>query len=134
MPDQTQTTYSQVAPVKGRWPLGQRGSKIFKPLAIITIAALLGLTALFLSGFLSAFSANIVNQAGVTYFDPLITLTYLVYFYFLNSLFSFTNKQRSYYFLLTLLLSFTVNFVEGSILLLVLFPTLRKLKLIETSI
>lgn len=104
---------------------------ILKPVGIITITVLLGFAAIFLSGFLTAFSANITSTNGQTYFDPLITLTYLVFFYFLNYLFTFTPKQRSYYLFLTLLLSYTVNFVEGSILLLVLYPVLKKLKLIE---
>lgn len=105
---------------------------ISKSVGVVAITALLSFLSFFFSGFLSAFSANIINQEGVTYFDPLITLTYLVYFYFLNNLFSFTNKQRSYYFILTLLLSYTINFVEGSIFLLILFPVLKKFKLIET--
>lgn len=105
---------------------------ILKPAGIIAITALLGFLSLFFSGFLSSFSANIVSTDDTIFFDPLITLTYLILFYFLNHFYAFTNKQRGYYFILTLLLSYTINFVEGSIFLLILFPVLKKFKLIET--
>lgn len=146
MPDQTQNQSTYQSPFPQREmprPSGERdlnpatGSKrptvmpFLRLLGVLAITSILAFTAFFLSGFLSGLSANITTQNGVTYFDPLITVAYLAVFYCLTFLYSFTTKQRLYYFFLAITLSYTINFVEGSTLLLVLFPTLRFLKLIE---
>jgi hypothetical protein len=134
MPDMYQPTptYTNTNKV----PLTQKKKLNLTPLGktigIIAITAVLAFVSIFLSGFLSAFSANITIQNGLTYFDPLITVSYLVVFYFLSYVYPFTNKQRGYYFFLSLALSFTINFVEGTLLLISLYPILKKLKLIES--
>ncbi len=105
-----------------------------KVLGIIATTTILGLVCVFLSGFLSAFSANLSIQNGLTYFDPLITIAYILVFYSVSHYYSLTKKQAYNYLLLALFLSFTINFVEGSLILVFLAPILRKLKLIENPV
>ena len=74
----------------------------------------------FLVGFLSALSTNI-QVSGVTgalAFDPLITIAYIIVFHYAAHFAQLPRKASVNFFLLTLFLSFTTNFVPGSIFLL----------------
>ncbi len=107
-------------------------NKYLKPLAIVVVTILLYVLTVVASTLLSNFSENI-SLAGVkTLFDPLITTAYILVFYSVSHYYSLTKKQAYNYLLLALFLSFTINFVEGSMILVFLAPALRKLKLIET--
>lgn len=109
-------------------------TKILKPLGIILVFFLLYFLTIFASGLLSSFSENIQLSGVSTLFDPLITIAYILVFYSVSHYYSLTKKQAYYYLLLALFLSFTINFVEGSLVLVFLAPVLRKLKLIENPV
>ncbi len=106
--------------------------KLFKPLGITLVFFLLYFLTIFVSSLLSSFSENIQLSGVTTLFDPLITIAYLAIFFSVSHYYSLTRKQAYYYLLLALFLSFTINFVEGSLILVFLAPVLRKLKLIES--
>lgn len=106
--------------------------KFFKPLGIIIVFFLLYLVTIVISTLLSNFSENIIIAGFANSFDPLITIAYILVFYSVSFYYSLSKKQAYYYLLLALLLSFTINFVEGSLVLVFLAPILRKLNLIDS--
>ncbi len=63
-------------------------------------------------------------------FDPLISIAYMMLYYFLLMFEQPSKNSQILLFLLTLFLSFTANFIQGSVFLVVLFFLLKKLKLI----
>jgi len=97
---------------------------VFLVLYIVTI---------FISSVISSFSENVSISGLTTSFNPLITIAYILVFYSVSFYYSLTKKQAYNYLLLALFLSFTINFVEGSMILVALAPILHKLKLIETT-
>jgi hypothetical protein len=103
----------------------------FLLLLVISIAVYL-LSAV-LAGVISALSANIDVTSISILFDPQITIAYILVYYSTNHFYKFTPRQTYLYLLFTLLLSFTTNFIQGSITMLVLPPVLKKLKLITAS-
>ena len=107
------------------------GVKIGRFVLTVVVTLLVGLLAIVLSGILTGMSAN-VQVAGVQIiFDPQITLAYLILSYLVGYFNSLTKRQNYYLFLFALLLSYTVNFLQGSIMLVLLAPILKKLKLIS---
>lgn len=105
--------------------------KLIKPLGITAVFFLIYILTIITSTLISNFSENITVADLTTSFDPLITIAYILVFYSVSHYYSLTKKQAYYYLLLSLFLSFTINFVEGSLVLVALAPTLRKLKLID---
>ena len=103
----------------------------FKPLLIIAVTILLYVTTILVGIVLASFSENIDQFNLTTTFDPIITIAYILVFYSVSFYYSLTKKQAYNYLLLALFLSFTINFVEGAMILVFLAPLLRKLKLIE---
>lgn len=103
-----------------------------KPLLIIITSVVLYLVTLITSTLLASFSENITQTNLTTSFNPLITIAYILVFYSVSFYYSLTKKQAYNYLLLALFLSFTINFVEGAMVLVFLAPLLRKFKLIET--
>jgi hypothetical protein len=61
-------------------------------------------------------------------FDPQITIAYMILHYFLSEY--FYVERRLPLFLFALLLSFTTNFIQGSIFLVLFYALLRAFKLI----
>ncbi|OGD83106.1 hypothetical protein A2572_02875 [Candidatus Collierbacteria bacterium RIFOXYD1_FULL_40_9] len=104
-----------------------------KPLFISLIFIGLYILTIILSTFLASFSENIDQLNLTTTFDPIITIAYILVFYSVSFYYSLTKKQAYNYLLLALFLSFTINFVEGAMILVFLAPILRKLKLIESQ-
>ncbi len=102
------------------------GKKLF---FLVLLLILANLASTFLFSFLSVFGGNIqvigLNQVA---FDPLITMAYMMLFYFITLYFQ--PKHQLALFLFTLFLSFTVNFIQGSIFLVVFYFLLRKFKLV----
>lgn len=83
----------------------------------------------FFLGFLTAMGGNIsIGGFNKIEFDPLITIAYMMLFYFMTIYFQ--PKHQLALFLFTLFLSFTVNFIQGSIFLVVFYFLLRKFKLV----
>lgn len=94
---------------------------------ILTILIYLG--AAVATGFISAFSNNIDTGAFTIVFDSQITIAYLLMYYSLSHFYKPSEKQSYWLFVATLLLSFTTNFIQGALTLLVLPPLLRKFRL-----
>lgn len=61
-------------------------------------------------------------------FDPQITIAYMLVHYFLSQYFEVERKLP--FFIFTLLLSFTTNFIQGSLFLVLFYSILRLFKLI----
>ena len=101
-------------------------------LLLLIISILVYLLSAVLTGVISALSANISVTSISIIFDSQITIAYILVYYSTNHFYKFTNKQTYLYFLLTLLMSFTTNFIQGSIIMLSLPPLLKKLKLIAS--
>jgi len=106
---------------------------ILKFLAVLVLFALIYLSAAVLTGFISAFSNNIETSTFAIIFDSQITIAYLLMYYSLSHFNKLTENQNYVLFVLTLLLSFTTNFIQGAFTLLILPPLLKKLKLIQTT-
>jgi hypothetical protein len=86
----------------------------------------------FLAGVFTALGGNI-EFAGLTgiSFDPLITIAYLILYHYLSFFFKLTRKISFSFFLFALFLSFTLNFIQGAILLILLLFFLEKAKVLE---
>lgn len=119
------TQYTQTVPPKPKRKIN------LKPLFIILTAFALYILTIVLGTFIASFSENIDQLNFTTTFDPIITIAYILVFYSVSFYYSLTKKQAYNYLLLALFLSFTINFVEGAMILVFLAPLLRKLKLIE---
>lgn len=102
-----------------------------KSLGIVILTILVYLGAAVATGFISAFSNNIETSSFAIIFDSQITIAYLLTYYSLAHFYKMTERQNYLLFVSTLLLSFTTNYIQGTIALLILLPLLRKLKLIE---
>jgi hypothetical protein len=107
---------------------------ILKILALLVISVLVYLGAAVATGFISAFSNNIETSTFNLIFDSQITIAYLLMYYSLSHFNKFSENQNYWLFVITLLLSFTTNFIQGALTLLVLPPLLKKLGLIKTTI
>ena len=101
-------------------------------LLLLVVSVLVYLGSAILAGVISAISTNIDVTAISIIFDPQITIAYILVYYSTNHFYKFTSRQTYLYLLFTLLLSFTTNFIQGSIVMLALPPLLKKLKLIST--
>ena len=101
-----------------------------KVLALIIISVLVYLGSAVATGFISAFSNNIETSTFSIIFDSQITIAYLLMYYSLSHFNKFSENQNYWLFVITLLLSFTTNFIQGALTLLVLPPLLKKLGLI----
>lgn len=105
---------------------------IIKKILLIIISLLIAnIISAFLLGTLMMIGGNItiigLNQVD---FNPLITIAYMLLYYFINSFYQPTGKAQLYLFLFTLFLSFTVNFIQGAIFLVVVYFLLNKFRLI----
>ena len=103
---------------------------ILKVLALIILSVLIYLGAAVLTGFISAFSNNIETSTFSIIFDSQITIAYLLMYYSLSHFNKLSENQNYVLFIFTLLLSWTTNFIQGAITLLILPPLLKKLGLI----
>ncbi|MEI8233038.1 MAG: hypothetical protein WCG44_04875 [bacterium] len=106
---------------------------VLKVLGIVVLSILVYLGAAVATGFISAFSSNIETSTFNIIFDSQITIAYLLMYYSLSHFNKTTEGQNYFLFVVTLLLSFTTNFIQGAFTLLVLPPLLTKLGLISSS-
>ena len=100
-------------------------------LKFILILIFSSIASAFLTGFISALSNNI-QISGVTgqlAFDPLITIAYIILFHYTAHFANLPKPTAFKFFLLTLFLSFTTNFIPGSLFLFVLIYLTKKLLL-----
>jgi hypothetical protein len=105
--------------------------KIKKIILVILSLLIANIVSAFSLGVIMVISGNI-NIIGLNKinFDPLITIAYILLYYFLSSFFHSEGRFHFYLFLFTLFLSFTVNFIQGAIFLVVFYLLLSKFKLI----
>ena len=99
-----------------------------KSLGVLMLTILVYLGAAVATGFISAFSNNIETSSFAIIFDSQITIAYLLTYYSLAHFYKMTERQNYLLFVTTLLLSFTTNYIQGTIALLILLPLLRKLR------
>ena len=85
----------------------------------------------FLLGVLLSFSSNIraIGLNSIS-FDPLITIAYILLFYFTTLYYQPKAEYQYFLFVLTLFLSFTVNFIQGALFLIAFYFLLRKVRMI----
>jgi hypothetical protein len=103
-----------------------------KKIALIVLCLFLAsLVGAFFQGFLGNIGGNITligfNKLS---FDPLITIAYLLLNFFISAYYQPSSKTLYYLLLLTVFLSFTKDFIQGSIILISLYFFLRKFKII----
>lgn len=105
-----------------------------KALLILAIFLVANFISSFLTGVFTLAGGNIsiigLNQIA---FDPALTIAYIILFYFIVHFYNLTQRAMYWIFLFTLFLSFTVNFIQGAILLVILPPLLKRFKLITTE-
>ena len=80
--------------------------------------------------FVASALAGALTAAGGNQYNPIITIAYLLTACLFSYFYSATKKEMFSWCLLALILSFLVNFIIGSLFLVILPPTLKKLKLI----
>ncbi len=104
-----------------------------KSLGVIIFFVLIYLGAAVATGFISALSNNIETSTFNIIFDSQITIAYLLMYYMLAKFYKLSDRQNYVFFVTTLLLSFTTNFIQGSLTLLIVPPLLKKFHLIQNS-
>lgn len=108
--------------------------KIVKNIILIFVALLIStFVSSFALGILLTIGGNIqVVGAGLNNlaFDPMITIAYMLLFYFVTLFFQPKAKSQLFLFIFTLFLSFTVTFIQGSVYLLTFYFLLRKANII----
>ena len=116
-------------------PLEKQGlvKSTLKGLKIIIFFVLIYLGSAVATGFISALSNNIETSTFNIIFDSQITIAYLLMYYMLSKFYKLSDKQNYVFFVTTLLLSFTTNFIQGSLTLLIVPPLLKKFHLIQNS-
>lgn len=108
-------------------------ASIFKAIGVIISFVLIYLGSAVATGFISAFSNNIETSTFSLVFDSQITIAYLLMYYMLIKFYKLSDKQNYVFFVTTLLLSFTTNFIQGALTLLIVPPLLKKFGLIQNS-
>ena len=108
-------------------------NKITKPVLITLITITVGFLSAIISSILTGVSSTIQISGLQTVFNPLITIAYLLIGYLISYFNALTKKQQYKLFIFSLLLSFTIDFINGAILLIILIPLLKKLKLITST-
>lgn len=116
-------------------PLEKQGfvKSSVKGLGVIIFFVLIYLGSAVATGFISALSNNIETSTFNIIFDSQITIAYLLMYYMLVKFYKLSDKQNYLFFVTTLLLSFTTNFIQGSLTLLIVPPLLKQFKLIQKS-
>lgn len=107
---------------------------VLKFLLIVVLFLLTNFVASFLAGILMLSGGNIsvigLNQIS---FDPALTIAYIILYYFLSHFYDLSPKTMYWMFLFTLFLSFTVNFIQGSLVLVILPPVLKRFGLLQAN-
>lgn len=106
----------------------------FKQIGLFAGAILLAfVTAIILTGVLTSLSANVIITNLEVYFDPQITIAYMLVAYFLSHYFSLTGRQSFWTFITALFLSYTTIFMQGSIFLIFVLALLKKFNLLAAK-
>lgn len=106
-------------------------STLKKIILLFVILLVANIVSSFFLGMLLTIGGNIqavgFNKLA---FDPMITIAYMMLYYFITLFFQPSARAQLYLFLFTLFLSFTVSFIQGALYLVVLYFLLRKAKII----
>lgn len=85
------------------------------------------------AGILAGFGGNValigLNSLS---FDPLITIAYIVLFHYVSHYLELPRSAAYPTFLFTLFLSFAMNFIQGSLLLILLLTLLKRFRVISS--
>lgn len=110
----------------------QKWGDKFWTVALILLALVgANLMTSFVLGFLSAFNKNIKIVGPDKFrFEPSVTIAYILLWYFITLFYQPAIKIQYFLFIVTLILSFTVSFMQGAFYLVVLYFLLRRLQLI----
>jgi hypothetical protein len=103
-----------------------------KGLILLLVFAVSAIAAAICVAFLVGLGGNI-EVVGFTQlaFDPLITIAYMVLHYFLTRYFRIAQKLPLFIFVLVM--SFTTNFIQGSLFLVFFFALLRVFKIVDVE-
>ncbi|OIN89209.1 hypothetical protein AUJ59_02260 [Candidatus Beckwithbacteria bacterium CG1_02_47_37] len=80
--------------------------------------------------FAASAPAGALTTANGSQYNPIITIAYLLTACLFSYFYSATKREMFSWCLLALILSFLVNFIIGSLFLVMLPPALKKLRLI----
>lgn len=106
-------------------------SKIKNLTLILIILFVANLISSFFLGMLLTIGGNVkVIGFNKLAFDPMITIAYMILYYFITLFYQPASRAQFYLFLFVLFLSFTVSFMQGALYLVVLYFLLRKFNLI----
>lgn len=107
------------------------GEIIKKAVLIAIVLALSNIIASFFFGIILTLGGNI-ESIGLSKptFDPLITIAYILVYYFTTIFYQPSPKAQYFLFLFVLWLSFTVNFIQGSVSLVIMYSLLKRFKVI----
>ncbi len=100
-------------------------------LVLLVVSSLLSAL---LGGGIAALGGNVelVGLSSIS-FDPVLTIAYIILYHYLSHFYQATGRAAYWLFLFAILLSFTVNFIQGAILLILFFAGLKRLKIIGNS-
>ena len=100
---------------------------------ILLVLVLAGFLSAFLGGAISVLGGNVelVGLSSIT-FDPLLTIAYLLLYHFLTKFYEVAGKAAYWLFIFTVFLSFTVNFIQGAILMILFYEGLKRFKILGT--
>ena len=107
-------------------------AKLLKNIGLIVgLFILASIVSAFLSGIIAVLGGNVelVGLSGIE-FDPVLTIAYIILYHYLAHFNHISGRAAHILFLFTIFVSFTVNFIQGSIFLIILFYGLRRLKLV----
>jgi hypothetical protein len=102
-------------------------------LGMIVVMGVVGLISAVLAGVVLALSGNATIANFQINFDPQITIAYLLVNFFVSRYYLLTQKQSYNFFVLSLLMSFVVTFIQGALFLILLPPVLKGLRLISSN-
>lgn len=101
---------------------------------ILLVLILSAILSAFLGGILAVLGGNVelVGLSSIT-FDPVLTIAYIILYHYLAHFHQVPGKAAYWLFLFAIFLSFTVNFIQGAILMILFFVGLKRFKLLENG-
>lgn len=106
--------------------------RVFLRFVLITCAVVIGiLISSFFYGFVLSMGGNI-QVVGIkkVAFDPMITIAYMVLYYLCTTFHTPTQRTRLAMIMFALILSFVINFIQGSVFFITVYYLLLKFKII----
>ena len=104
----------------------------FKNIVLVPIVLILAsIISAFIGGAISALGGNVelIGLSSIS-FDPALTIAYIIVYHYLAHFYQVSGKWAYGLFLFAIFLSFTVNFIQGAILMILFFWGLKLLKIV----